>query len=198
MSTLVETWFGLAFASLHPRLQLLHRNGGTLRGLVDVRFGRGIGGILGRRLAKRLNILHEPSNELEVTIASDQRGLHWNRRFNGGAEFKSVFVPVGQYPSGYWLENSGGVQLELGVEIVNRGWHWRHRGTYVKGLRVPHVLAPRTTAYKEIDAEAYRFHVEIALPIVGLLLSYGGALELASILRASASTDPLAVHSEKI
>jgi hypothetical protein len=180
MSTVVQAWFGSAFEQLDPRLQQLHRYGGMLRGSVDVRFGKGVGGVLGRRLAKRLNIsVGEQSNELEVTIGSDQRGLHWNRRFNRGAEFKSVFVPAGQYPSGYWIEKSSGVELELGVEIVNRGWHWRHRGTCVRGIRIPAAFAPRTIAYKEMDVDAYRFHVDIALPIIGRLLSYSGTLELA-------------------
>jgi hypothetical protein len=198
MSTLVQSWFGSAFDELHPRLQQLHRHGGVLAGKVEVRYGSGMGGVLGRRLARRLNIAASGTmNELEVTIASDHLGLHWNRRFNRGAEFKSLFVPVGRYPSGHWVERSGAVQLELGVDIVNRGWHWRQRAISVSGIRIPAALAPRTTAFKEIEAEDYRFHVEIGLPAVGMLLSYSGVLVLTANAHPTISSESLQTHPER-
>ena len=51
-----QTWFDGAFTRLHPLLQQLHRTGGTLDGVIGIRTGRGIAGILGRRLAARLGV----------------------------------------------------------------------------------------------------------------------------------------------
>jgi hypothetical protein len=31
--SVMEAWFGAAFAALHPQLQALHRDGGVLKGL---------------------------------------------------------------------------------------------------------------------------------------------------------------------
>jgi hypothetical protein len=181
MSGIVEDWFGPAFTQLHPLLQELHRRGGVLSGPLDVRYGRGLSGWLGRRLARRLGITSNgESNRLEVTIFSDERALHWNRRFNACSEFKSTFIPSGRFPRGHWVEANGGIRLRLAVEIMNRGWHWRHIATHLHGIPVPRLLAPRTRAYKEIDGDCYRFHVEIGLPILGLLLAYGGRLNLRS------------------
>ena len=47
------------------------------------------------------------------------------------------------------------------------------------GVRVPLWLLPRTEAYKRIDADHYHFHVGFSLPLLGLLFSYSGALQLA-------------------
>ena len=177
MSTVVEDWFGGAFCDLHPLLQRLHREGGVLSGDVDVQFGAGLAGVLGRRLAKRLGIDHErATNRLEVTIYSDHEGLHWNRRFNDRGEFRSTFVPVGRFPQGHWAERTGSIRLLLQVAIVNSGWHWRHMRTYASGLPLPAWLAPRTIAFKEIDGDRYRFRVDIGLPLFGTLLSYSGRL----------------------
>ena len=190
MSTLVEDWFGAAFCDLHPSLQHLHRHGGVLSGDVDVRFGTGLGGMLGRRIARRLGIAHErPTNHLEVTIFSDEQGLHWNRRFNDRDEFRSTFLAVEQFPHGHWVESTGPIRLLLQVAIVNSGWHWRHMRTYAFGIPLPAWLAPRTIAYKEIDGDCYRFRVDIGLPLLGTLLSYSGRLRCSAMTAADSQSD---------
>jgi len=118
------------------------------------------------------------SNRLQVSIYSQDGALHWDRRFNEHAEFKSVFVPVGHYPDGYWLESTGALRLRLGVSIVNGGWHWQHRGTRLWRMPLPKWLAPRTVAYKEVRNGMYHFHVELVFPLFGRVLSYGGSLGL--------------------
>lgn len=177
MTCIVQDWFGSAFSDLHPLLQQLHRHGGVLRGTVDVRVGDGFAGVLGRRLARRLGVACElAENQLEVTIFSDERGLHWNRRFNDREEFRSTFVPIERFPHGHWRETSGPIQLLMQVAIVNGGWHWRHVRTYFLGIPIPSWLAPRTIAYKEIEGDAYRFRVDVGAPFFGTLLSYSGKL----------------------
>lgn len=179
MSGLVGSWFGDAFAELHPRLQALHERGGTLRGEVEVTYGRGVAGAVGRRIARRLGVpATSGTHRLEVDIRSDARALHWDRTFDDRGVFRSEFVPVGRYPSGHWIERSGAFSLELGVDVVDGGWHWRHRTTRFRGIRVPGLLHPVTSASKRIDGGRYRFAVEVRQPLLGKLFAYAGALAL--------------------
>ena len=63
-------------------------------------------------------------------------------------------------------------QLHPALQQLHRQQHsirW-HR------VPLPTGLFPRTTAYKCIENEKYRFHVEFSLPKIGLLLSYSGML----------------------
>ncbi len=174
-----QNWFGSAFEQLHPQLQALHRDGGTLHGKVEVGFGSGIGRVVGKMLARRLGVPPpRPGNTLEVTIYNDAQGLHWNRQFNNGVEFRSLFTPVGVFPSGHWLERSGFMTLALQVKIINGGWHWQPTRSFVFGVPLPRWTVPRTVAYKEIVQGRYHFSVEIALPLLGKVLSYQGNLEL--------------------
>lgn len=177
MTGLVDAWFGPAFAQLDPRLQRLHTDGGSLRGTVTVGFGRGIGRLLGIRLARRLGIgAAEGALPFRVAIHSTATELHWYRSFGAGAMFASTFTPVGQYPAGYWVERSGALRLHLGVDIVDGAWHWRQRGARLHGIPIPAWLLPRSVASKRIEGGAYCFDVRISLPLVGTVLSYAGRL----------------------
>lgn len=179
MSTAVEEWFGSDFTSLHPQLQRLHRHGGVLLGEVNVSFGSGFSGVLGRRIATRLGVPATAGpHRLQVTIYSADRVLHWNRRFDDSSEFPSRFEPVGSYPSGHWIERSGALSLTLGVRIINGGWHWEHRATRLRGVPLPKGLLPQTIASKDVIGDAYRFSVEVRAPVLGILLCYRGDLKL--------------------
>jgi hypothetical protein len=185
-SCVVEDWFGAAFATLHPRLQALHREGGTLTGPVEFATGRGLGGLLGRIALRRLGIqsLAGP-HTLTVRIHHDAQGLHWARRFDDGREFVSLFQPHGRSPSGYWIEHAGPLELKLDVDVVDGGWRWRPLDYRLYGRRLPRWLCPRVEAGKRIVGDAYRFDIRIALPAVGTVLAYGGDLCLQ--LRSDAS-----------
>ena len=180
MSATVEKWFGSGFAELHPQLQRLHREGGTLAGAVDVSFGQGLAGVVGRRLASRMGVpTTAGAHHLRVDIHSQDGILHWGRTFDGANSFNSEFQPHGSHPSGYWLEQSGSLTLTLGVEVRNGGWHWLHRRTTLFGMPIPRALLPTTIASKEIVGDLYRFSVEVRATVLGKLLGYSGTLELA-------------------
>ena len=175
---IVARWFGPDFDRLHPLIQTLHQQGGQLNGVVSIEHGRGLGGWLGRRLCKKLGIPTEQSRcDLNVTIRSDENVLYWDRRFAGGSVMASQFHPVGVYPSGYWIEQTGPIHLRLAVDILDTGWHWRVLAIYLYGLRLPLWLFPRSSAYKTIKDGKYLFNVAFALPILGTILSYAGALD---------------------
>jgi hypothetical protein len=173
----VTTWFSEHFTELHPLLQRLHREGGDLTGQVDVRYGHGLAGVLGRRLAMKLGLPAADQHcAMSVEIGHSDSCLLWNRRFAGGQIMNSTFVPHGHFPDGYWLESTGKLSLELGVKIIDGGWHWQQRRMLFLGIPVPAWLLPSSEAYKTVEDGHYLFSVRFTLPWLGLLFSYSGRL----------------------
>jgi hypothetical protein len=178
-SSLVADWFSEGFAQLHPQLQQLHQQGGQLDGVVDVQFGQGLAGFIGQRLAKKLGIptTHTP-HHLTVDISHSHQALHWHRSFDNNIVMPSVFYPTGHWPTGYWTEKTGHLQMDLAVDVIDGAWFWRCVSVRVGKLPVPLWLMPQMTAYKTIEQQQYRFYVGFSLPVLGLLLSYSGLLQL--------------------
>lgn len=178
MSTIVENWFGDEFANLDPLLQELHREGGVLSGRVDIRYGRGIARIIGKRLAPNIGLpIDEGQHKFKVTISHLSNSLVWSRLFDGGHEMVSIFSPRGKYPKGSWSEKTGKLYLELGVNIHEGGWYWVQRKVKFLGIPLPLFIFPASNAYKRIEHGKYIFSVVFSLPFIGRLVSYSGALD---------------------
>ena len=175
-NVLVKNWFGDKFSNLHPLLQKLHTEGGRLIGDVEISYGKGLAGVIGVRLAKKMSLPSEGTHLLVVSISHDIDGLHWDRCFNNQALVKSLFKPVGHVEDGYWIETTGPLSMKLTVDINNGGWFWRCLNVNFLGFPIPRWLIPKTNAYKIIENGKYRFHVEFSLPIIGTLVSYQGLL----------------------
>ena len=176
-SNATRLWFGESFDQLHPLLQKLHTDGGSLSGSVDIQFGQGIAGMLGRRIAKKLGVpTSGPDNTLRVDINHSDSQMFWNRTFNVDDTMKSVFEPVGTFPDGVWREDTGALSLQLRVDIINGGWHWILKEISLKGIQLPLWFAPRTDAYKTIIDNRYVFSVTVSVPLLGTIMSYGGRL----------------------
>jgi hypothetical protein len=173
----VEEWFGEKFATLHPLLQNLHLHGGTLSGEVNIQTGSGLGKLAAAAMARKFSIPLGGLHAFKVHTLHRDDGLHWHRCFDGQTEMHSLFMPVGTWVDGYWLESKGPIRMALTVDIVDGGWHWRCQKIWLHGVRTPLWLLPRTTAYKRIEGGRYRFEVAFALPLLGTVLSYGGLLD---------------------
>jgi hypothetical protein len=89
----------------------------------------------------------------------------------------STFFPIGAWPDGLWLEQTGPVRLGLAVEVIDGAWYWRCRKAWLHGVRLPLVLFPQSTAYKCVEDGRYRFQVTFTMPLLGSMLAYGGVLE---------------------
>lgn len=175
----VEQWFGPRFAALHPLLQALHREGGTLQGKVDVGVGRGLAGWLGRRIAARMGLPIAPGAQLRVVISHDGKRLRWARHFGTGStavEKVSWFEPHGRWPTGHWEERTGALLFKLTVDVEEGAWHWRLLGARWHGIPLPVALLPQSRAGKRIVDGDYEFAVEIIAPVLGPLLWYRGRL----------------------
>jgi hypothetical protein len=176
-TSIVSHWFGSRFGDLHPTLQALHLRGGKLTGTVEISTGTGIAGWLGRRLAKSLGIpVDLRSRGFAVEIRHTDTSLFWLRRFDSGFIVKSRFMPMGVWTEGYWVEETGALKMRLTIDVVQGGWEWRPLRASFKGIRLPMWLLPQSKAGKRIINGRYLFNVEFALPILGLMLSYGGQL----------------------
>jgi len=178
---LVKNWFGDEFDNLHPLLQQLHTDGGRLSGDVEISYGKGLAGIIGARLGKKMNLPNKGVHQLVVNISHDNDGLHWGRCFNYQALVESIFKPVGNIHQGYWVETTGPLTMKLTVDIKNGGWFWRCLKINFFGLPVPLWLIPQANAYKIIENGKYRFYVEFSLPILGSLVCYQGLLHAEGI-----------------
>ena len=174
---LVKNWFGNRFSDLHPLLQKLHIQGGILSGDVTLRYGKGIAGIIGKRLAKKMNLPDAGVHQLQVDISHDEAGLHWGRCFNNQSSVVSLFKPVGTIETGYWIETTGPLTMKLTVDILDGAWHWKCLSVNFLGVPIPLYLIPKTTAYKKIEHDQYRFLVRFSLRGFGPLVSYQGLLQ---------------------
>ena len=177
MTSAASNWFGSSFKDLHPLLQNLHVNGGQLKGVIDLQFGTGLGGIIGRRLAPKIGLpVNSGVIDFEVNISHTVNKLSWVRKFDNNHVMTSLFVPHGKYPTGYWSETTGNLSLELGVVIRDGGWYWVQRKVRLFGMPLPLMLFPSSHAYKKIRDNHYEFSVTFTLPIIGKLVSYSGKL----------------------
>jgi len=172
----VSNWFQKDFSNLDPLLQKLHLSGGELSGIINISYGKGLAGLIGRRLAKKMQLPNHGEHRLLVSISHSQNGLHWNRRFNDNDSVESLFVPFGNYKNGYWIETTGPVKMKLTVDIVNGGWFWRCLKVSLFGLPIPLFLIPKSQAYKIIENGKYVFNVSFTYPLLGSLVSYRGIL----------------------
>lgn len=177
-TSVVRRWFGPQFVQLHPLLQQLHLHGGRLSGVVDIHTGTGLAGWFGRRLATAVGIpVDRPRRDLVVEIRHTDDALLWTRTFDHDAQMISTFTPIGSWPDGCWVEQTGALQLRLGVDIKDGAWQWLPRGTYLHGIRLPSWLVPTSRAGKRIENGRYVFSVAFALPFLGMVLGYSGTLE---------------------
>ncbi len=173
----INQWFGAKFNELDPRLRALHEHGGELSGRISVELGNGLGKLFGAALAKKLGIPTKAGlRSLKVKIFHDTDGMHWNRCFDEQTVMKSLFIPVGSLPNGYWIECTGSVRMALTVDVIDGGWYWRCLSVSVRGMHIPTWLVPHTTAFKRIEDGQYRFYVGLSLPLIGIVLSYSGLL----------------------
>jgi hypothetical protein len=178
-SQLVSNWFGPEFAQLHPLLQQLHQEGGTLVGEVDLGFGGGAAGWVGRRLARKLGLPAQAGRlPFVLEISHTDEALIWSRRFSVGHQMVSRFEPVGRWPDGRWLECTGVMKFGLTVDVERGGWHWRVLDASLHGIPLPVKLLPQSHAYKRIEGEDYCFEVAFTAPLLGPLLWYRGLLQL--------------------
>lgn len=186
------TWFGPHFTELHPLLQSLHRDGGILRGQVELKVGKGMAGWLGRRIAKGMGIsahlVAAGRCDFSLEVSHRDQTMFWCRTFgadlrssnNEASVVESQFKPIGDFQTGYWVEQHGHLRLRLGVELDQHGgWRWRLLRLSWFGLPLPLFAFPSLQAKKTVSDGGYLFEVAFHFPLLGFLFSYSGRLRRA-------------------
>ncbi|PRH84110.1 saccharopine dehydrogenase [Labrys okinawensis] len=166
---------GSAYQDLPPAIQALHRHeaGHVVSGRASVERGKG----LLSRLVGALVGFPEAGTDVPVRVTfeiEDGREV-WTREF-AGRRFRSVQT-AGRGRNAYLVDERFGLlsfALALLVEdgrlkLVVRNWRFL-------GLRLPRFLAPSGDSFESAEDGRFNFHVEIAHPLLGLIVRYKGWL----------------------
>lgn len=163
-----------AFAGLPPRVRALHRDGGRWAGRARVTRGRGPGQLVAWAFG-----FPRAGRDVAATVAfsTDARGHEvWERRFDG-RPMRSTQEEGRGRDAHLVVERFGPVAVSLALvrdgarlRLVPRRWA-------ILGVPLPGGLLPRGETWEAEEAGRFRFHVEIALPLLGPIVAYDGWLE---------------------
>jgi hypothetical protein len=116
---------------------------------------------------------------LRVEISRGGGRERWRRIF-AGKPFESV-LGEGQGPWAHMAEERfGPVSFAIALVLDGERLNYVVRGWKLLGVRMPGWLSPGGTTFEFDDGGRFGFHVEIAAPIVGLIVRYRGWLSPAA------------------
>ena len=168
--------------ALSDALRRFYEGAGTRRatGSAVVRTG----GSLARLLLRSMGLgMADGPQPLCVVFEPDGGGELWHRDFGTG-RFTSR-IDVGVPGAGTIVELFGPFSFDIALVHRSESITWTVRRARLFGLPVPAAMTPRVAAREWMEAGQYRMSVEILLPGLGHLLSYGGTLERAAMHQAS-------------
>jgi hypothetical protein len=166
---------GTRFDELPPRVRELHDLTGpaTWRGRADVERGTSL---VARAMATLLSFPPTGRDQLlTVTFTPDRERERWRRQFG-----EKVFPSVQYERSGRLFERVGPSALVFTLEGSRDGLVLILTGVRFLGVPLPRLLHPKVRTIERDDGSRYRFEVESALPLFGLLVRYSGWLEKAA------------------
>jgi hypothetical protein len=166
---------GSAFATLPPQVQALHHGSEPRRwhGVAQVRRGSGI---LARAVAAVIGFPPAAAN-VPVTVAfhPEQGGERWTRDF-GGQRFSSWQRRGAGRNDALLMERFGLIDVALALVVEGNRLTLVPRRWFCLGIPLPKALLPKGNTFEtEVDGR-FVFNVEIAAPVVGLIVAYRGSL----------------------
>jgi hypothetical protein len=168
---------GDAFGNLPGQLQDLHQPGALAewRGQAVVTRGKGrIAGLIA-------GIFGFPAEGHDVPISvrfrTDPSGLEtWQRNFDG-----RIMVSTQEAGRGAWaqliVERFGPFAFGLALVVKNGRLHLVPRHWSFFGLPLPKAWIPKGETYEVEVGGQFHFHVEVTLPLIGLVVCYDGGLQ---------------------
>lgn len=170
-----RTALGSAFDSLPPQVIALHDSSNERRWTGTAKVHRG-SGLLARIVARCINA--PPSGDdtpVTVTFTPDDRGELWTRNF-GGKLFRS-HQRLGKGKNAHLIvEKFGPIDVSLALVINEQRLRLVPRRWSIFGIPLPKRLLPGGNSYEAQEGELFKFDVELAAPLVGLICSYKGTL----------------------
>lgn len=167
---------GSAFDHLPPQVQALHgkREAREWRGEAEVRRGRGL---LARGVAALFGFPRAAAC-VPVTVRFTPEGdaERWTRDF-GGRAFASL-QSAGTGRDAYLLvERFGPLAFAMALVVEDDRLYLVPRRWSAFGIPMPRFLLPRGTGFETGSDGKFHFHVEVSLPLAGLVVAYKGTLE---------------------
>ncbi|MFI4994953.1 MAG: DUF4166 domain-containing protein [Hyphomicrobiales bacterium] len=175
MKPLYRRLLGESFTALPLPLREMHDIGPGLsaEGMASVERGRG----LLSRLVGLAFRLPPAGRDVPVSVRFEpkQGSEIWHRNF-AGHRFSS-FQSAGRGRAHRLLrERFGPFAFDLALVVADERLDLVPRRWSFLGLPLPNALGPRCEAFEFAEEGKFHFHVEIGLPVVGLLVRYRGWL----------------------
>jgi hypothetical protein len=148
----------------------LHESGGTYSGEVEVTQGRGIFAAL---CARAMRLPPAGRGPIAVDIAVVDGTERWTRHIGGQAMRSLLWAR-----DGLLCERIGQVTLRFELRAEASAIVWQAVGARWLGLPLPPGAFARVFARECEDAGRYHFDVSATLPLIGLLVSYRGWLDV--------------------
>jgi hypothetical protein len=166
---------GEAWEILPAPIRAMHDVAGslTVEGKASVERGRHW---LARAVAGIVGFPQAGANvPVSVTFRAGNGREHWQRTF-AGRSFTSIQEEGRGRSARLLVERFG--PFAFGMALVLEGGRLRllMRHWSFMGIPLPRVLAPKVYSFESAEADRFRFHVEIALPVLGLIVAYRGFL----------------------
>ena len=173
---LYQQVLGNAYSALPAQVQALHSSADARQwvGQADIRRGTGI---LAKLICAIIGFPPTASNvPVEVSFAPEADGERWTRNFDG--KIFSSFQKRGTKKNNFLLiERFGIIDIALALVaeadrlfLVPRSWS-------CLGIPLPKWLLPKGQSFETDRNGQFCFDVEISAPLVGLIVSYKGALK---------------------
>jgi len=173
MSNLFKDCLGEQFEQLDPLVQKAHT--GRVRLVGDVVVERG--NFVAQQICNLFGMPPASSKcRLVVLGDHDDRKMSWNRHFDDHA-MDSNFYKDGNY----LVERLGPIHMKMALSVSNGVLTYALARTRVLGFPIPKFLSPNVRVVEQRLGDKYRFSVVVAMPIVGMLVSYRGDMEVESI-----------------
>ncbi|MBI3678217.1 MAG: DUF4166 domain-containing protein [Proteobacteria bacterium] len=174
-ASLYRRTFGKAYETLPGPIQIMHDGTGVWRasGRSEIVLGRSP---LAHLLALVMGF-PKAGADVPVTVTFETRNGEekWTRNF-AGSVFSSIQAQGRGRSVHLTCERFG--PLTFAMALVRDGGKLRLviRRWSVFGIAMPRFLGPRGETYESVEDGKFCFHVEVALPVVGLIVRYRGWL----------------------
>ena len=161
------------FHKLPSLLRLAHTGAKRLEGCVSVKRG----GKLANLICNVFGFpLENNKTHLVVECSHFTDKMQWVRYFDG-FKMSSHFISKKQC----LVEKLGPLSLEFNAIANGATLEYQFSKTKLFGIVLPSIFSPKITAYEQEAAGKYLFFVSVHMFMVGLVLSYGGEMEVSDV-----------------
>lgn len=175
-ASLYRQVLGSAFEALPPQLKRLHGESETRRwsGIAEVRNGTNVIARLIRWLVRFPHAANAVPTEVVLSPLED--GELWTRDF-GGSVFSSIQTAGSGKSEFLLIERFGIINVALALVVREDRLYLIPRRWSCLGVPLPKFLLPFGEIFETERDNKFCFNVEIAAPLIGLIVAYKGELE---------------------